>query len=421
MLVQQPWAVVKDRERSEKEGSSSGPAPEPDGEVAGEGAPEQEQVGAPTWRRHAVDLAVVFVVSRVALTAVGLVSRAITPGPVLRPRPLGVGPTFSGFPFLDVWGEWDTGWYLTIAEFGYKPGALLGPFANYGFFPLYPLLARWLGWVVGSPFVGGLIVSNAALIVACVFLYRLVSLDDDVSTARRAVTYVFAAPVGFVFSAMLTESLYLALVIMCFYYARTERWWTVGALGFLLALSRGPGVFAAVPLLWLYLEQRRFSPRRLRPDLLALALLPAGVGVWMWFNERLTGDALAFTHIQVTAWGNTLRNPFSHLWQSLWTEDVFHRFAAWYVLGVLVFFIAFLRKFGVAYALFVLVSVVLPLAYGGPFAGTLRYTAVVFPLYVVAARVTAGRPGLHQGIVIAGAVLQGFLMSEWANNSGLVI
>jgi hypothetical protein len=46
---------------------------------------------------------------------------------------------------------------------------------------------------------------------------------------------------------------------------------------------------------------------------------------------------------------------------------------------------------------------------------------VIFPLYIVAARFAREKPGVDQALTIAPALLQGFLMSQWANNSLLVI
>jgi hypothetical protein len=277
-----------------------------------------------------------------------------------------------------------------------------------------------VGWFAGGPFIGGLVVSNVAFLVACVFLYRLVGLDTDASTARRAVRYLFAAPASFLFSAMLTESTFLALSVMCFYFARTRRWGAVGVVGFLLALSRAPGVLVVIPLLWMYGRQRGFSLRRARPDVLWLALFPAGLLVFMAVNEVVTGDALAFAHIQVTAWGHRLQNPLSSLWRNLSGENSFWRFNAWYLLGVLALTVAFLRRLGTHYVLFVLIVVLPPMSYGVWYS-MVRYTAVLFPLCIVAARVTGGRPRLDLAVTIALVLLQGFLMSQWANNSVLVV
>ncbi len=372
------------------------------------------------WRREVIWLVIAFVITRVVLVLIGLISRDITPGPVVHPQPLGMGSSYSSLPFLDLWGQWDTSWYLTIAEHGYKSFPLEGPFTNYAFFPLYPFLARWVGWFVGGPFIGGLVVSNAAFLVACVFLYRLVELDDDATTARRAVKYLFAAPAAFLFSAMLTESLFLALAVMCFYFARTRRWWAVGVLGFFLALSRAPGVLVVIPMLWMYLEQRGRSLRRVRPDVLWLAAFPAGLCVFMGVNEALTGDGLAFTRIQVTAWGHRLEDPLSAVWRSISGDNVIWRFNAWYLIAVLALTLVLARRFGAAYLLFVLVSVLPPMSYGVWYS-MVRYTVVIFPLYVVAARVTGSRPIVDHALTIALAVLQGFLMTHWANNGSFVI
>ncbi|MDQ3980992.1 MAG: hypothetical protein M3314_15835 [Actinomycetota bacterium] len=393
--------------------------PAPKGTV-NEGRPEREPVERPA-HRDGTNLLVLFLVTRVVLIAIGLVSRELMPGPVAHPRPLGVGPSFSSIPFLDLWGQWDSSWYLSIAKYGYRPEPLEGALANYAFFPLYPLLARGVGWMVGNPYIGGLIVSNAAFIVACVFLHRLVALDDDVETARRTVKYLFAAPAAFLFSAMLSESLYLALVVMCFYFARTDRWWAVGLLGFLLALTRGPGFLVVVPLLWVYLEQRGFSLRRLHPDVLWLALLPAGVGTFMLFNWDLTGNPLAFARIQLTGWGHQFQNPLSALWGAVTGGDTVLSFNGWYMIGMLVLTLVSLRMLGMAYALFALISILMPLLYSAPGGSMVRYALVIFPLYIVAARFTRDRPALDQAVTIALALLQGFLMSHWVHNSLLVV
>ena len=362
----------------------------------------------------------VFVATRLALVIIGLASRDLVPGPVVHPQPLGIGSSYSSYEFLDLWGQWDTAWYLSVAEHGYKAEPLQGPFANYAFFPLYPLLARWVGWFVGGPFIGGLVVANLAFLVACIFLYRLVTLDAEVSTAQRTVKYLFAAPAAFLFSAMLSESTFLALSVMCFYFARTKRWWAVGLLGFLLALSRAPGALVVIPLLWMYGKERGFSFRKIRPDVLWLALLPAGLCVFMAVNEAVTGDALAFSRIQVTAWGHRLQNPVSSLWRNLSGDNHFWRFNAWYLLAVLVLTAAFLRRLDTAYLLFVLIVVLPPMSYGVWYSMA-RFTVVIFPLYIVAARATAGRPHVDQAVTIALALFQGFLMSQWANGSSLVI
>ncbi len=396
--------------------------------AAATGAQHRDVIGAtPTsglarFRRELLDLAVLFVVTRLALVAIGLVARAIFPGPVEHPEPLGIGEVYSRFAFLDVWGQWDTSWYLSIAVHGYRPEPIFGPFANYAFFPLFPFLARWVGWPFGSAYFGGLVVSNVAFLVSCAFLYRLVTIDHDADTGRRAVKYLFVAPTAFLFSAMLTESLYLALVLMCFYFARRGRWWPLAVLGFLVAVTRVPGVLVALPLAWLYLGERDFSIRRIRPDVLAFASFPVGLGSIMLFNRHLTGDWLAFVHIQATAWGHRAENPLSALARTISGPDVYTRFAGWFGLAVLIVTLLFIKRLGVAYGAYALISILLPLSSGGgPWGAVPRYAVVMFPLYIVLAQWTERRPGLDQAMTMGLALLQGFLMAFWANNSPLVV
>jgi len=397
----------------------SPPEPSHDAEGGAPVTPKAERPAQP-WRKDAVGLVILFVMSRLALVVIGLTARRLVPGPVVHPQPLGIGTSYSSHGFLDLWGQWDTSWYLSIAEHGYRSAPLQGPFANYAFFPLYPLLARWVGWLVGGPFIGGLVVSNIAFLLACLFLYLLVALDADAGTARRTVRYLFAAPAAFLFSAMLTESTFLALSVMCFYFARTKRWWAVGLLGFLLALSRPPSALVVVPLLWMYGKEKGFSVKRLRPDILWLALLPAGLCVFMAVNEAVTGDAMAFTRIQVTAWGHRLQNPTASLWRNLSSDNSVWRFNAWYMLVFVLLTVAFIRRLGTTYLLFVLIIVLPPMSYGVWYS-MVRYTLVAFPLYMVGARATAGRPHLDQAVTIGLVLLQGFLMTQWANNGSLVI
>src|SRR3954471_677636 len=77
--------------------------------------------------------------------------------------PLGLTSPFGGLGDLLAGpaARWDSAWYLDIAVNGY--GASHG---NPAFFPLYPLVVRIGGWLVGSPLVAGSLISGACLVVA---------------------------------------------------------------------------------------------------------------------------------------------------------------------------------------------------------------------------------------------------------------
>ena len=185
-----------------------------------------------------------FFSTRVMLTIIGLLSHRLS----------GSDPEgFTGYSWLNLWGHWDTGWYLNIAQYGYTArtfGQLISQQTNIVFFPLYPLLMRFLGSITGNHYVAGIIISNFCLIVSCIYLYRLVKLDSDEANAIKSIKYLLIFPISFILSGCFTESLYLLLTLMCFYYARTSKWQLAGIAGFFLSLTKSMGVLVLLPLLY---------------------------------------------------------------------------------------------------------------------------------------------------------------------------
>ena len=240
------------------------------------------------------EIILLFLVSRGVLTIVGVLSITLI-GRRTGGRLEWEHPVYS---WLDIWGQWDTGWYLDIAKNWYAAEAHYQNYCNYAFFPFYPTLIKLLGAVIGNHFYAGLIISNVSLLGAAILLYKLVELDHDQEVALRSVKYLFIWPTSFILSGVLSEALFLMLVIGCFYYARKGAWLKAGIAGFFLSLTRVPGVCVVIPLLYDYMKGKNFKLKSIRIDILALALLPLGLLVFCVYNYYLTGDYLAFVHIQ---------------------------------------------------------------------------------------------------------------------------
>lgn len=374
---------------------------------------------------------VLFFGTRVALTVIGVMARSIL-APVLRAtsfvHPDWVGTYRAHRPLLDIWGVADTGWYLDIANHGYS--ALKHDFgqANYVFFPLYPSLMRALGAAMGDPYVAGIIISNVSLIIACIVLYKLVLLetDGDVDTGLNSVKYLLLYPAGFVFSGVLSESLYLALLLSCFYFAKRQDWRAAGILGFCLSLARPIGVFAFFPLLYEYGPTAAWKLKRLRIDVGYLLLIPSGFMIFTAYQALLTGDVLAFVHTSGRWSGGTtyLRNPFENLLigiaRGLLIGDVRSLVGVLFTLAALMYLFAYYKEIGFSYWLIGMYSIFLPLA--GPLTDLWsmpRYIAVVFPLYVILARTRSTAPRLGRITMSVFAVLQGALMVLWTTGVGI--
>ena len=107
-------------------------------------ARRREGLVRPGWMRHPAALAVaVFLLVR----AIGLLA-------------LTWAPARAGRPLIEVLASWDGGWYLRIAANGYADRLdLSAPMTDQitgslAFFPIYPLLIRFLSGLTGADSAG---------------------------------------------------------------------------------------------------------------------------------------------------------------------------------------------------------------------------------------------------------------------------
>lgn len=339
-------------------------------------------------------ISLLFIITRTVLTIIGVVSqRMISHGNITH---------WTDFSWLNIWGIWDSGWYVHIAQTGYMDAGTIA------FFPLYPLLMRLLGALTGSPYIAGVIISNVCLMIACIFLYRLVMLDSgNMDTSLNSVKYLVLYPTAFVLSGVFTESLYLALILVAFYYAKKDKWYVAGLAGFFLAMTRSIGVFVFLPMAYEYFKPKGFNLKKIKPDAVYLLLIPIGLLVFMGYNFYLMGDPLAFLHSEGN-WGKYVGNPLYNLYEGL----IAMKINAFIPLIVLAMITIFYKEIGFSYWLVGVYSILIPLS--ATFGGMHRYSLVVFPLYIILAKLSKDRR-FDQFTTITLALLQGCLMVIWAN------
>lgn len=139
-----------------------------------------------------------------------------------------------------VWRRWDGSHYLNLAQNGYRaddPGPTV-------FAPLTPAALRLLDVLIpGGVDVAALLFGTAALAFALVLLYRVCEVYyGDCDLGRWAVIVLALLPLAFFYSAPMSESLYLGMVLSVFYMGARERWGLAAAFGALATLARSQGV-----------------------------------------------------------------------------------------------------------------------------------------------------------------------------------
>jgi hypothetical protein len=356
--------------------------------------------------------------------------------------------------------RWDSAWYLVIAHYGYRPDLGRFTIARTAFFPLYPLGIKAISWLGSPPVLAGVLLSLAALAFALYGIHRLAALElGSLDAARAAVLVTAFAPMAFFFSAVYSESLYLALSVGLFWSARHGRWALVGVLGALAAATRSTGLVLLVPALAIYLYgprldrppdrppasgARRLAPRyRLRADALWLALIPAAIavfGVWLALGG---GDGLAPLRSQ-QIWGRHFAGPYIAVWQGLGaafqgarqllsfqSAHVYYpaatgspTVAASHNLVLLGFLLAAIpaivlawRRLPRAYVLYVLAALALPLSYpvaGQPLMSLPRFLLVLFPLHLAAGSWLAEHPRARRPLLGTSAALMVVFLAQFA-------
>lgn len=216
---------------------------------------------------------------------------------------------FQSLPGL--WNRWDAPHYLSITEYGYQNTGDERFFIV--FFPFYPLLVRGVNLILGNVFASAIVVSNLGLVIGSFYLYKLARLDYPQKTASLAVKFLLVFPASFFLGAPFSDSTFLALTILCLYYARKGQWHLCGFFGLLATLTRLFGILLLVPLLIeLLLGLRvveRVREKKLREaavqvlkNSIWLFLIPIGVLVYLYINHQVTGSWFTFLQYQREHW-----------------------------------------------------------------------------------------------------------------------
>jgi hypothetical protein len=404
------------------------------------------------WRALWTSRLVVFASGVLAVLAFGRARGTEAFDPTRLTAPFGYFGNLLAAPFA----RWDSTWYLTIAHGGYDHEP-----ARAAFFPLYPLLTRGLGVAIGSDLIAGVLISLLGFGIALVLLYRLAARDLGDEVAAATVTLIAFCPMAYFFSAVYSESLFLALSLGSILQARTGRWAIAGTLGGLAAAERNSGVLLLVPLVLLFLygprddaaprapsrrasRLRRVLPRYpVTPQLGWTLLVPLGLGVYVIALAIATGDGLAPFHAQ-QVWFRHFAGPFGGVWDgavAAWDglRQLLHgpppplyftqaggdplmvagqnlMLFGFLVLGATALVGAF-RRLPLAYGAYSLVALALPLSYPvapQPLISLPRYEVVLFPLFMWGAW-WISRRGWAVPAVAALAVLLGLFTAEFAS------
>jgi hypothetical protein len=325
----------------------------------------------------------------------------------------------SSNELLNMLARWDTQFYYSIATEGYRWDPAVFSHQNVVFFPLYPLLMRWIGAALGGhPLAAGLVISLGAFAGAVVLLYRLAVLEIGETQAWPAVRLLIFFPYALFFSVDYTESLFLLVTVGAFYSMRRGLPVRAALCGLAAGLTRPNGMWLAVPLLWLAISGR---PGRARAFAVIAACAPLlGSAIFSAYLHVRFGDALAWVHGQA-AWGTPLlgraaapdpvRLPTEARIKPTEVVTWIGNIAAFVMSAIAVRPVA--RKLGLAYAAWIIVNIVPPVA-AHLFISLGRFVSVLFPVFFwLALRVPRPRLPAVVGAFAAGQAVLAIWFFLW--------
>jgi hypothetical protein len=336
---------------------------------------------------------------------------------------------FPGNVWLNGWLRWDAMWYEALVDGAAH--ALPPQHSSANFFPLY----AWTGWVAALPwrlwlpydrafFVGALVVSHASFLIGLCLVFEIAADLVDVDVATRAVWLIACFPFSFFFSAAYSDALYLCLAAATFRLCQRHRFRAASASAAGAIFVRIPGVSLAAVVLIAYAESVRWKWRALHRELAAGVILGLAVlGVLSYFWIRY-GSPMAFVHARQTGWGRAAGlSAFASDWREFTSGpalacgslvscvrewDLTRHLLGYSYAALLPIALALAwagrRTIGAALSVWVFVSVALAIPNG--LDGVGRFTAVLFPVFIVAARALRTR----RAVIATAALMLPFLL-----------
>ncbi|MGB2691482.1 MAG: glycosyltransferase family 39 protein, partial [Thermodesulfobacteriota bacterium] len=321
--------------------------------------------------------------------------------------------------FISIWNVWDTQHYLNIAKEGYSSSTVGERHLLIAFFPLFPLLTKLFSFVFQNYLLSALIISNIAYGLAVFYLYKLVRLDFERDDALRTAIYFSIFPTAYFLHAAYTESLFLALTIASFYYARNGKWALCGVIGMLAAMTRITGILLLPVLLIEYLHQKEFKKENVRTDILWIFVIGFGLLIYLIINYVTYGDPLKFLEIQSGHWGMHLSPPttgFLNSWNvSNWGEPNHQIHGGWVqiifgLLGLVLTIYAFFR-IRLSYSLYALVTWLIVTS-TSLMISVPRFILTIFPIFIVLA-IFGRKKWANYAIIFISLMLYSLFLSQF--------
>lgn len=308
----------------------------------------------------------------------------------------------------------DTVHYIEIAKNGYGDTENPAP----AFFPLYPILIRFVHVATGIEWINSaLLISFISSYFAFYFFYLLALsyFKNDEKNAKKALLLFMFFPTAMFMAAGYTEALFCAIGFAAIYYARNKNWFVASVLAASVTAVRFPGIIFAIAVFLEYLCSINFNWKKIGKEAWPFLIAPLGLAFYIVYLFNKFHDPLFFIHAQSIGWSYQVRNlnifstfltemkdGISHLTAKKdgWMEPfmVELTFFAFWVLTFIVGILGF-KKMRPSY-LFIIFATLFLVCSSSNFVSVNRYVLPIFPIYLILVEKSKDRESLFSIILV---------------------
>ncbi len=300
-----------------------------------------------------------------------------TPPSAIFPH-LNIRTNYTGW--FSIWQRFDANWYTTIADTGY--GSIKG---DDHFPPLFPVLIRALKPLLGSAFLAGLLISQAATLLAVKILYDLFLGFGNPTAAKWSTAFFLIYPTSFFLFSAYSESLFLVAALLSLRCMKNRSWAWAGFWAFCAILTRLQGVALVVPILYLMWFDHPFLQKLGHWFGLAIAAL-GGLFYILLRSTQVTEGAIPFVEAE---WHARLVPPWETYGYAIQTllsgRFTFVDALNWFIATLFIILLVIgWRKIPLEYSLYVassLLIILIRIVETQPLISMSRYSLTLFPSF----------------------------------------